>query len=329
MACYSFAAARLLLVLLMIAPVTNSWTTSPATDYLQSCQRNNVALTDLNALSEHYVPYYPHRQYNRDPEEMAAAIKALGWHVLRFREARLQALQDLSESLKQLIAIQEELVAHNTHTNIQPEVIQQVAAQAVEQIGRLEEAQNDFLVGLSQTTAATTTANPAAYSYVDEAAHSMHQDFITPAATIVDNGADVRDDIQEFMDAEKKQRRSIKSRVTNNAAKYYKYTGKLLAPDLTPGLPNVAANTFLGNAKLSQPMITSQFDQLLTALSKNQPLLVTLKKNQPVIAAELDSVLLQLKKNAPLWTDDLSQLIVDIKQVLLVLFAGSGGGGIM
>lgn len=285
-----------------------------------------VGNANRNSLSQHYIPYYPHRQYSRDPEEMAAAIRELGGHIFQFREARLRALQDLSESLQQLIAIQEELVAHNAHTCIQPEVIQQVAAQAVEQIGRLEEAQSDFLVGLS---AATTTMNPASYSHVNEAAHSMHEELMTPTTIIVDNTADLRDDIQEFMDAEEKQRKSLKSRVSGNAAKYYKYTGKLLTPDSTPGLPNVAANTILTNAKLSQPMITSQFDQLLTAFSKNQPMLVTLKKNQPVLAAELDSILQQLKKNAPLWADDLSQLIVDVKQLLLVLLAGGGGGGLM
>ena len=329
MECTSLSVLWPFVLLIPVLEFADSWivvgqTIHTASTACRSTQQERLRQTSLDALNRDYLPYYPHSQYGRNPEELAAAINDLGWHIMKFRNARLQALQDLSESLRLLISIQDELVTHSTI--IQPQTIQQVASQAVEQIDRLEEAQNELLVGLSQATAATSVGN---FPHSSEATHSLDNELLTLSQSVMDTSVNVRDELHQFMDAEEKQEQSIKSRVSTNAAKYYKYTGKLLTPNATPGLPNVAGDTLLTNIKLSQPMITSQFDQLLASLSKNQPMLVTLKKNQPVLAAELDSILLQLKKNAPLWTDDLSQLIVDVKQLLLVLLSGAGGGGIM
>ncbi|CAB9515484.1 expressed unknown protein [Seminavis robusta] len=262
---------------------------------------------------------YQQQEYTFDTQAMLHIIRELDFQLTQYQEAKLHALQCLNELLQQLIALQRETI-----TEYNQQAAREMLLQAVEYIESIEREYLNLKQSHAATAAAavdtpmTTEEQQALYNYYhhqpqqpaqhDTAFHPMQQQ-------------------QQQQEAEEESlQQKLSAKVPNRVYRY----ARPMKPMSNPGLPNYMGDTVYANLKAAQPILTAEFEKMVNSIASNPSALITLKKNQPVFVAEYEQLLYNLKQNQPMLTTELTQMITDVKSILVTLVDGSiiGGGGL-
>jgi hypothetical protein len=245
-------------------------------------------------LSDRAV-HLPSESY--DSQTFLHAIQELNYHLLHYQEAKLLALEELNYLLKELVALKE---AYGTIYVAEAQA-QDVIIRAVDQIEKVE---NNFLYFWSTPAATTTHRSPilnteaASDPWPDQ--HAVH-----PTGF-----AEQRDATFPLKQGNQNQNQK---KIPKVPARLYRYAVPT-EPVTNPGLPNYLGDTLYANLKVAQPALTSEFENIMTSVTKNPSIFETLKKNQPIFAAEFQQFLVNLKQSQPIFAAKLEQLFVAIKQ---------------
>jgi hypothetical protein len=242
----------------------------------------------------------PTEESYESQQALLEVVQELNSHLMRYQEAKLLALAELNNLLKELLALKE---AYGT-VYVAQEQAQDIIFRAME---RIESVEKNYLYFWSTQPATITTHRSATIMKAETATDSwLDQHGAYPA------GFEMQDEAT-FLTKQQENQQNKKKKMPKVPAQLYKYA-RPTAPPTNPGLPSYLGDTLYANLKVAQPALTNEFEKVVSSVTNNPFIVETFKKNQPIYVAELQQFLANLKQNQPIVAARLEQLLVGMKQ---------------